>query len=40
MGELVSARPHFKQIAALYNVEQHRTIGLQQAHALLQELSA
>ena len=29
MGELVSARPHFEQIAALYNVEQHRPLIFQ-----------
>ena len=26
MGELVSARPHFEQVAALYNSEQHRPL--------------
>jgi predicted ATPase len=31
MGELVSARPHFEQIAALYNVEQHRLLTFQYA---------
>jgi DNA-binding SARP family transcriptional activator/predicted ATPase len=29
MGELVSARAHFEQIAALYNVEQHRPLTFQ-----------
>jgi len=29
MGELVAARPHFEQIAALYNVEQHRPLALE-----------
>jgi tetratricopeptide (TPR) repeat protein len=29
MGELVSARPHFEEIAALYNVEQHRPLTFQ-----------
>jgi len=29
MGELVSARPHFEQIAALYNPEQHRPLTFQ-----------
>jgi predicted ATPase len=29
MGELVAARPHFEQIAALYNVEQHRPLTFQ-----------
>src|SRR5262249_39706996 len=29
MGELVAARPHFEQIAALYNVEQHRPLMFQ-----------
>jgi predicted ATPase len=32
MGELVSARPHFEQIAALYNPEQHRPLTFQYAH--------
>ena len=26
MGDLLSARPHFEQIAALYNLEQHRSL--------------
>jgi predicted ATPase len=29
MGELVSARPHFEQIAALYSPEQHRPLTFQ-----------
>jgi len=29
LGELVSARAHFEQIAALYNAEQHRPLTLQ-----------
>jgi len=29
LGELVAARPHFEQIAALYNVEQHRPLTFQ-----------
>jgi predicted ATPase len=29
MGEFVSARPHFEQIAALYNPEQHRALTFQ-----------
>lgn len=29
MGELVSARAHFEQIAALYNMEQHRPLTFQ-----------
>jgi predicted ATPase len=29
MGELVAARPHFEQIAALYTVEQHRPLTFQ-----------
>src|SRR5262245_44707543 len=29
MGEFVSARPHFEQVAALYNVEQHRPLIFQ-----------
>jgi predicted ATPase len=31
MGELVSARAHFEQIAALYNMEQHRPLTFQYA---------
>jgi predicted ATPase len=31
MGELEAARPHFEQIAALYNVEQHRPMTFQYA---------
>src|SRR5262249_53687362 len=31
MGELVSARAHFEQIAALYTVEQHRPLTFQYA---------
>jgi len=31
MGELVAARPHFEQIAALYNPEQHRLLTFQYA---------
>jgi predicted ATPase len=31
MGELVAARPHFEQIAALYNVEQHHPLTFQYA---------
>jgi hypothetical protein len=29
LGELVSARAHFEQIAALYNAEQHRPLTSQ-----------
>jgi adenylate cyclase len=29
MGEFVTARPHFEQVAALYNPEQHRPLMLQ-----------
>src|SRR5262249_13861947 len=29
MGEFVSARPHYEQIAAVYNVEQHRPLTFQ-----------
>src|SRR5262249_6198908 len=29
MGELVAARPHFEQIAALYNAEHHRLLTFQ-----------
>jgi predicted ATPase len=29
MGELVSARPHFEQIAALYNLEQHHPMAFE-----------
>jgi predicted ATPase/class 3 adenylate cyclase len=31
LGELVAARPHYEQIAALYNVEQHRPLTFRYA---------